>query len=417
MATEVAAVLTRARQAAAAMQVASTDQKNAFLLAVARRLEAARADVAVANEADLSAARALGRGAAFLDRLVLDGCGLASLQRAVHEIAALPDPVGAVTAGTRRPNGLEVVRQRIPLGVIGIVYEARPNVTIDAAALCLKAGNCVVLRGGSESRRTNDVLVDLLRAALADAELPVDAVQQPATTERAAIDALVSVPGGLDLVIPRGGEALIAAVNRAAKVPVIQHYKGVCHLFVHAAADLDRAERVVLNAKCQRPGVCNAMEALLVDAAIATTAVPRLARALHAAGVEVRACPRSRPLAPDHTVPATTEDDGFEYLDLVCLLRVVDGVDGALAHIARHGSHHTEGILTQDLDAARQFVAGVDCSCAVVNASTRFNDGGQLGLGAEIGISTTKLHAYGPMGLESLTAERFVVYGQGQVRT
>jgi glutamate-5-semialdehyde dehydrogenase len=415
--TEVRAVLLRARAATAALRTASTARKNAFLQAMDGRLADHAAEIAAANAADLAEAKAAGRGAAFLDRLRLDAKGLAGLRLAVREIAALPDPVGTITSGSRRPNGLEVRRQRVPLGVIGIVYEARPNVTVDAAALCVKAGNCVVLRGGSEARRTSGVLVDHLRAALAQAGLPEDAVQQPSTFDRSAIDALVSVPAGLDVVIPRGGEALIAAVNKAARVPVIQHYKGVCHLFVHASADLDLAERVIVNAKCQRPGVCNAVEAILVDSAIASVAVPRLAVALRDRGVEVRACPRSSALAPDATTPAEDGDYGCEFLDLVCLMRVVDGLDGALEHIARYGSNHTEGILTRDLAAANRFVDAVDCSCAVVNASTRFNDGGQLGLGAEIGISTTKLHAYGPMGLESLTTERFVVVGDGQVRT
>lgn len=420
------ALLQRARRASFVLASAPTDAKNAFLHHTARLLAEREADLIAANARDLEAATDSGRSAAFVDRLRLDARGLAGLVCAVHEIAALPDPVGTITAGSRRPNGLEVRRQRIPLGIIGIVYESRPNVTIDAGALCVKSGNCVVLRGGSEARWSNEALCDLLRDALVCAGLPVDAVQQPTSLDRAAIEALVSIPDGLDLVIPRGGTALIDAVNRAARVPVIQHYKGVCHLYVDASADLDLAARVIVNAKAQRPGVCNAVEAILIDAATARRAVPRLVAALTEVGVELRACAATRAILADshpalaaaaNVVAAHDDDYGCEFLDLIALMRVVDGLDGALDHIRSYGSRHTEGILTQDLSAARRFAAEVDASCVVINASTRFNDGGSLGLGAEIGISTSKLHAYGPMGLESLTTEKFVVFGDGQIRT
>ncbi len=417
LAAETRTLLAAARAAATVLAPASTQLKNAFLARTAALLLEKQQEIVEANSADLALAVAAGRNAAFVDRLRLDARAIANLARSVGEIEALPDPVGMITSGSRRPNGLEVRKQRIPIGVIGIIYESRPGVTIDAAALCIKAGNAVVLRGGSEAQRSNRILAELLREALHAAGLPADAVQVPQSQDRAAIDALVSVPGGLDLVIPRGGTALIEAVQRSARVPVIQHYQGVCHLFVHAAADLEKAARVVVNAKAQRPGVCNAVEAILVDAAIAPSAVPKLCAELRAAQVEIRGCERVQALEGAAVVPATDADLGHEYLDLIVLMRVVDGLDGAIAHIRRYGSGHTEGILTEDLGAAQRFIAEVDASCVVVNASTRFNDGGCLGLGAEIGISTSKLHAYGPMGLEALTAEKYVVIGNGQVRT
>jgi glutamate-5-semialdehyde dehydrogenase len=413
----VRALLDRARKASTVLASSSGHVRDQVLLRAADRLDADHAAILEANAHDLEDAKDSGKGSAFLDRLALTARGLHQLSAALREIAAMPDPVGAVTGGGRRPNGLEVVRQRIPLGVVGMVYEARPGVTVDAAALCLKAGNSVVLRGGSEAVRSNAALGDRMRAALADAGLPADALLQLPMTERAAVDVLVGLRGGLDVVIPRGGTALIEAVSEAARVPVIQHFQGVCHLFVHAAADLDEAEQVVVNAKTQRPGVCNAMEALLVDAAIAERAVPRLTRALAEKHCEIRACERSIRLAGGVAIAAQDDDRGREFLDLVALVQVVDGVDGALAHIRRYGSRHTEGILTRDLAAAEAFVRGVDASCVVVNASTRFNDGGCLGLGAELGISTSKLHAYGPMGLEHLTTERWVVRGAGHIRT
>jgi glutamate-5-semialdehyde dehydrogenase len=421
---EVEGLIARARAAAPAMAAASTAQKHAFLAAVADGLLHGAPGLEAANQRDVDAALAAGRSAALVDRLRLQGARLTGLAAAVREVMALADPVGAVTRGEVRPNGLEVRKQRIPLGIIGIVYEARPNVTVDAAALALKAGNTVILRGGSEARHSNAALITLLRNALQQAGLPADAVQAPASTDHRLVEVLVGVRGGLDLVIPRGGTALIEAVTEAARVPVIQHYQGVCHIFVEGTADLALAVQVAVNAKASRPAVCNAMEALLVDTAIAAEALPRLATALRQAGVQLRACPRSLAVlaaTADSHGPAVTAaspaDYGHEFGDLTCLVALVDGLPAALDHIRRYGSRHTEAILTRDLGAAQAFVQGVDASCVLVNASTRFNDGGCLGLGAEIGISTSKLHAYGPMGLEALTAERFVVFGQGQVRT
>lgn len=414
---EVRELLRRARSAGPALATATSAQKDAFLDRAAALLTAQAELIAEANQLDLQEARLAGRAESALDRLRLDRSRVLALAAAVRDIIALPDPVGQITSGTVRPNGLEVRKQRVPLGVIGIVYEARPNVTVDAAALACKAGNVVILRGGSESRHTNAVLVALMRDSLQHAGLPIDAVQAPQSTDHRLVEVLVSTLPGLDLVIPRGGTGLIEAVTRAARVPVIQHYQGVCHVYVDAQADLDTAEQIVLNAKTQRPGVCNAMECLLIDAAIADQTVARFARSLADAGVEVRACARALPLTSGRAIAAQERDFGCEFLSMTCALRVVDGVAGALDHIGRYGSRHTEVIVTRDIETARHFVAGVDASCVLVNASTRFNDGGCLGLGAEIGISTTKLHAYGPMGLQALTTERYVVYGQGQVRT
>ncbi len=410
------ALLQRSKSAARSLATATTAQKNAFLLAVAASVDAQVPALLRANAEDVARAVAAGRPDAFVDRLRLSESRLTALASAVREIAALPDPVGMITRGSQRPNGLEVQQVRVPLGVIGIVYESRPNVTVDAGCLCVKAGNAVVLRGGSDAAASNAALLALLQDALAEVGLPRDAAQAPAVAGHAGIEALVSQAGGLDVIIPRGGKRLIDAVNRWAQVPVIQHYEGVCHVFVEASADLSTAEAIALNAKVQRPGVCNAMEALLVDRAVAERAVPQLVSALQGAGVEVRGCETTQRLCPT-TTPASADDRGREFLELVCLLEVVDGVDGAIAHIAAHGSGHSEAILTRDIGLARRFVAAVDASCVLVNASTRFNDGGCLGLGAEIGISTTKLHAYGPMGLESLTTQKYVVIGDGHVRT
>lgn len=407
-------MLAAAKASCPALAVASTTQKNEFICQVAHLLAGHAEMVLAANARDLDAAA--DRPSALRDRLRLDNARLAALADAVRAIAALPDPVGAITRREVRPNGLVVARQRVPLGVIGIIFEARPNVTVDAAVLAIKAGNAVILRGGTEASHTNRALLHLVRAALVDAGLPADAAQMPSNDDRGVVSALVGRAGGLDLAIPRGGTALIDAVNAAARVPVIQHYQGVCHVYVDGAADLAMAEAIVVNAKAQRPGVCNAMEALLIDETIASVAVPRLVGALRAAGVTVRGCPATCALVGDQVVPASADDYGHEFLDFICLCAVVPGLSGALAHIRAFGSRHTEAIITTDAATASEFVRGVDCSCAVVNASTRFNDGGCLGLGAEIGISTTKLHAYGPMGLEALTAERFVVHGQGQVR-
>jgi len=413
-------LLHRARVAARRVATASTADKARFLKTVARAVRTQQAELLAANQLDVDRAISRGRNAAFVDRLQLTPQRLDALADAVLEIDALPDPVGATLHGSLRTNGLDVRKVRIPLGVVGIVYESRPNVTIDAGCLCIKAGNAVVLRGGSDAAESNAALLKILRDSLTESGLPADAAVAPAAPGHDGIQALVSQAGGLDVIIPRGGTKLIDAVNQWAKVPVIQHYQGVCHIFVEASADLERAAAIAVNAKAQRPGVCNAMEALLVDAAIADTAVVPLVSALQRAGVEVRGCSSTVALCADKShaavVPATDADLGREYLDLTCLVHVVAGIEGAIAHIARYGSGHTEAILTRDLHASSRFTTAVDASCVLVNASTRFNDGGCLGLGAEIGISTTKLHAYGPMGLEALTTQKFVVLGDGHVR-
>ncbi|HYV68072.1 MAG TPA: glutamate-5-semialdehyde dehydrogenase [Myxococcales bacterium] len=405
----------RARTASRALSRASAEQRARALQLFARELESPRVATAIeaANAADLRAAA--GESAAFLDRLRLDGQRLKDVARAVREVSALPDPVGEVVERTTRPNGLSVERVRSPLGVVLIIYESRPGVTADAAALCLRSGNAVLLRGGSEALQSNSVLVDAFQRALEEAGLPEDAVQL-VPPDRALLETLLQQEERIDLCIPRGGTSLIRFVAQQSRIPVVKHYQGVCHLYVAADADLAQAESIAVNAKAQRPGVCNALECLLVDAGIAAQALPRLGRALQAAGVELRADPRALPWLPGAR-PAVPDDFGREFLDLKLAVAVVDGVEGALGHIARYGSRHTEAICTRDQRLAERFVREVDASCALVNASTRFNDGGELGLGAEIGISTSKLHAYGPMGLRELTCTRFVVRGDGQVRT
>ena len=367
--------------------------------AVERRSEA----IAQANQADLKAAEAAGQTAAFLDRLRLDGPRIEALCRSLREVAALSDPVGEVVEAFTRPNGLRVERIRAPLGVVLMIYESRPNVTAEAAALCLRSGNAALLRGGSEALQTNSALVECF---------PEDVVQL-VPPDRSLLDELLQLDGHIDLCIPRGGPSLIRFISERARVPVIKHYQGVCHLYVAADADLEMAERLAVNGKMQRPGVCNALECLLVDAKIAAEALPRLSRALH--GVELRCDPRALSLVAEG-VPAVPEDFGREFLDLVLAVAVVDGPEAAIAHIGRYGSRHTESICTRDRALAERFIASVDASCVLWNASTRFNDGGELGLGAEIGISTSKLHAYGPMGLRELTTTRFVVRGEGQIR-
>jgi glutamate-5-semialdehyde dehydrogenase len=407
----------RARTAAGAMQAATTQQKNRALRAIADALAnpTTRDAITTANAGDLEAAVATGVAPAMVDRLRLDGPRLDALARAVREIEALPDPVGGIDGLTARPSGIVVGRMRVPLGVVLIVYESRPNVTVDAAALCLKAGNVVVLRGGKEALRTNRALAVVVRAALVEAGLPEDGVVFVDDPDRELLYALLKRTNEIDLAIPRGGTALIDAVNEHARIPVIQHYQGICHVYVHAAADLDVAERVVVNAKVSRPGVCNAAECVVVDESVAAAFLPRLAAALVARGVELRGDARARTIVPTMT-PATDADFDTEFLALTLAVRVVDGFDEALAFLARHGSRHTESVITRDHDVAMAFLRRVDASCVLVNASTRFNDGGELGLGAELGISTSKLHAYGPMGLEELTTRKFVVLGHGETR-
>ncbi|MEN6464312.1 MAG: glutamate-5-semialdehyde dehydrogenase [Syntrophaceae bacterium] len=367
------------------------------------------------NKKDLECAKG-SISPAMMDRLTLKEATIEGMAKGIKEVASLPDPVGRVTSMWRRPNGLLVGRMRIPLGVIGIIYEARPNVTADAAALCLKSGNAVILRGGSEAINSNLAIGSVLQEALRKNGIPETAVQVVPMTDREAVYAMLQLDEHIDLIIPRGGEDLIRAVVAQSKIPVIKHYKGVCHIFVDADADLDKAETICINAKVQRPGVCNAMESLLIHKDIADKFLPGLAEKYRTAGVTLKGCENSRRIVPD--MKEACEADWFEeYLDLVLSVKIVDGIDEAIEHIEKYGSLHTESIITRDYQNAQRFLNEVNSSTVLVNASTRFSDGFELGLGAEIGISTTKLHAYGPMGVEELTTTKFIVYGNGQIRT
>jgi glutamate-5-semialdehyde dehydrogenase len=404
-----------ARQAAKAIGCCSTLQKNTALQRMADEIILRAEGIKQENQKDLAAAQAAGLPAAMIDRLAIKDATLSAMAQGLREVAQLPDPVGSLGPAWIRPNGLQVARMRIPLGVIGIIYESRPNVTVDAAGLCLKAGNAVILRGGSEAFHSNRVLAAVIAQSLAGSGLPEAAVQVVPVKDRAAVNVLLEQEEFIDLIIPRGGEDLIRFVVAHSRIPVLKHYKGVCHVYVDEGADLAMAEEVCFNAKVQRPGVCNAMETLLVHRAEAERFLPAMARRFSAAGVQLRGCEQTRRLVPE-AVPAAEEDWPAEYLDLILAVRVVGRLEEAIAHIAAYGSNHTEAIITRDYDRARRFVREVDASVVLVNASTRFNDGGQLGLGAEIGISTSKLHAFGPMGLEELTTSKFVVFGSGQVR-
>jgi glutamate-5-semialdehyde dehydrogenase len=409
------ALCARARAAARVLAPKERAAKDRALGAVARGLRASALDLLAANAADLDAARARGTKGALLDRLALDEGRVRAVADSVESVVALPDPVGETIAETTRPNGLRVRRVRVPLGVVAMIYEARPNVTAEASALCLKAGNAVVLRGGSEAARSNAAIAKVVTRALEESGLPGDAVQLVPFTDRDAVRVLVRQVENVDLVIPRGGEALIRFVTENARVPVVQHYKGVCHLYVDAGADVEVATRLAVDGKLRRPGVCNALECLLVDGADAERLLPPIAGALAAGGCELRGCERTRALVPG--VEAAAESDwGFEFLDRILAVKVVSGLDGALAHVARYGSGHTEAICTPSAAHAERWRREVDCACAVVNASTRFHDGGELGLGAEIGIATSRLHWRGAMGLESLTTMKWLVDGEGQIR-
>ena len=405
----------RARTAARALARAATRDKDAALLAMADHIDRERASIAAANRADLDAGAAMGLDAAMLDRLELTPGRIDAMLEGLRQIAALPDPIGAITDLNYRPSGIQVGRMRVPLGVVGIIYESRPNVTADAAGLCLKSGNATVLRGGSESLASNQAIAACIRAGLTQAGLPADGVQVVATTDRAAVGVMIAMPESIDVIIPRGGKGLIERISRDARVPVIKHLDGICHVFIDSAADPQMALRIVMNAKAQRYGTCNTLETLLVDAPAAATMLPPIAAALAAQGVELRGCPGTRELVP-YALPATDEDWDTEYLAPILSIRVVDGLDAAMDHIARHGSAHTDAIVTQDYGRARRFLREVDSSSVMVNASTRFADGFEYGLGAEIGISTDKFHARGPVGLEGLTSLKFVVLGDGQVR-
>ncbi len=412
---EMISVADRAREASRRLSRISTEAKDRALKEMAEQLLRQTAYLIAENEKDVACAKCQGLPPAMIDRLTLKDETIREMANGINEVAALPDPVGKVTSMWRRPNGLLVGRMRIPLGVIGIIYESRPNVTADAAALCLKSGNAVILRGGSEAIHSNIAIGRILRDVLKEASLPEAAIQVVDTTDREAVYELLQLEEYIDLIIPRGGEDLIRAVVRQSRIPVIKHYKGVCHVFVDADADLEMAANICLNAKTQRPGVCNALETLLVHREAAPRFLPEMARRLRESGVVIRGCEETRAVVPE--AQEATEDDWYrEYLELILAVRVVGSIDEAMDHIARYGSLHTESIVTRDYANAQRFLNEVNSSTVLVNASTRFSDGFQLGLGAEIGISTTKLHAYGPMGLEELTTTKFIIYGNGQVR-
>ncbi len=406
----------RAREASRLMAAASPAAKAQTLETLATLLEDRQETLLSANALDLEAARQTGLDEPRMDRLRLTPAILAEMAAACRFVATLPDPVGAMDSQWQRPNGLLVGRMRIPLGVVAMIYEARPNVTVDASILCLKAGNAVILRGGSEALQSNLALGALLKEALRTARLPDNAVQVLAISSHDAVSALCRMNDYVDVLIPRGGEALVRTVTSQATMPVLKHYMGVCHAFVDESADLAMALNIVYNGKVQRPGVCNALECLLVHEAVARKFLPLVAEKLGQAGVEFRADERALPLLGSHAVPQKPEDLGHEFHSLILAVRVVNNLDQALEHIAAYGSQHTEIICTENHRNALRFLREADASMVAVNASTRFNDGGQLGLGAEIGISTSKLHAYGPMGVKELTTTKFVVFGHGQVR-
>jgi glutamate-5-semialdehyde dehydrogenase len=405
----------RAKAAARKLAPLSSAEKNRALALMAEKLEAQCEFLVSENHKDLEFAKKAGVSSAVLDRIALNPSRVQAMAKGLREVIALPDPVREVVKMWRRPNGLQVGRMRIPLGVIGIIYEARPNVTADAAALCIKSGNAVILRGGSEAHHSNQAIAAVLRQACAATRVPEDAVQVAQTTDRGLVHELLQLEEYIDLIIPRGGEELIRAVVAESKIPVIKHYKGVCHVYVDADASLEMAENICFNAKVQRPSVCNAMETLLVHEAAAPAFLPAMIKKYQSAGVEVRGCDKTCALVPG-VKQATEEDWSTEYLELIVSVRVVTDMDAAIEHIERYGSEHTESIITSNYQRSREFVDRVNSSAVMVNASTRFNDGGELGLGAEIGISTSKIHAFGPMGLEELTTTKFVVYGDGQVR-
>ncbi len=405
-----------ARESARVLGVAATAQKDRALEAIAASLLDARARLLDENRKDLAAGESKGMDDALLDRLALDDERIAAMAEGLRQIAALDDPVGAVSDVQTRPSGIRVGRMRVPIGVIGIIYEARPTVTADAAGLCLKSGNAVLLRGGSEALRSNRAIAECVRAGVAEAGLPQGCVQLVPTTSREAVGEMLSLEDLIDVIIPRGGKALIERVSEESKIPVIKHLHGVCHVYVDRTADLDKALAIAVNAKTQRVGVCNAMETLLVDAEVAAEFLPRAGEALRAAGVEIRGCDKSLPFL-NGAIAATEEDWDTEYLAPILSVRTVAGLDEALAHVAEHGSHHTDAIVTEDEEKARRFTREVDSSSVIVNASTRFADGFEYGLGAEIGISTNRLHVRGPVGLEGLTTQKFVVSGDGNVRT
>jgi len=402
----------------AAMEIARcpSNKKNEVLLKIADKIEAQITYIQEENQKDIAMAKDMGLSDAMLDRLTVTDATVISMAKGLREISQLNDPIGSKSEAWLRPNGLEISRMRIPLGVIGIIYESRPNVTIDAAGLCLKAGNAVILRGGSEALHSNQALASIISQALAETGLPEKAVQIIPIRDREAIKVLLNQEEFIDLIIPRGGEGLIRFVVENSTIPVLKHYKGVCHIYIDDGADLEMARNICYNAKVQRPGVCNSMETMLVHRSISQEFLPQMAQRFIKAGVEIRGCPETCRILPDAR-KADPADWPEEYLDLILAVKIVKDMDQAISHVARYGSSHTEAIVTGDYSRARRFVRDVDSSVVLVNASTRFNDGGELGLGAEIGISTSKLHAFGPMGVEELTTTKFVVFGDGQIRT
>jgi len=404
-----------AREAANKLVRVSTDQKNAALLSIATGLEKEAAFIRGENQKDIVRAEEMGLSSAMLDRLAIKDTTITAMANGLRDVEGLKDPVATMGPTWIRPNGLQIARMRIPLGVIGIIYESRPNVTVDAAGLCLKAGNAVILRGGSEAFHSNQALAAIIDRALSHAGMPQKSVQVVPVRDREAVLMLLNQEEFIDLIIPRGGEGLIRFVVENSKIPVLKHYKGVCHIYVDADADLDMAQDISFNAKVQRPGVCNAMETLLVHQLAAESFLPAMAIRFAGAGVELRGCSKTCRILPDIKT-AQESDWSTEYLDLVLAVKVVEDMDEAISHVATYSSNHTEAIVTRDYRRAKLFVREVDSSVVLVNASTRFNDGGQLGLGAEIGISTSKLHAFGPMGVEELTTTKFVVMGDGQIR-
>lgn len=413
--TYLRAIGQNARAASRLMSRAETAAKNQALLAIAEALEAGAETLIAENRKDLEAGRERGLDGAMLERLDIDEKRVKAMAEGLREVAALPDPVGEITGLTYRPSGIQVGRMRVPLGVIGIIYESRPNVTADAAALCLKSGNACILRGGSEAIHSNKAIAACIRAGLEQAGLPADAVQLIETTDRAAVGELLRLEDSIDVIVPRGGKGLIQRIMEESRIPVIKHLDGICHVYIDDHCDMEKAIKIALNAKTHRYGVCNAMETLLIASRIAPILLPELARLYREKSVELRGCPKTLAIVPD-CLPATEEDWDTEYLAPILSIRVVADMDEAMDHIHKHGSRHTEAIVTEDYSRARRFLREVDSSSVMVNASTRFADGFEYGLGAEIGISTDKLHARGPVGLEGLTTQKFVVLGDGHVR-
>ncbi|MBL3557216.1 glutamate-5-semialdehyde dehydrogenase [Marinobacter sp. JB05H06] len=406
----------QARKAAVAVARSTTAVRNQALVATAEALDASRSELAAANAQDLEKGRNNGLDDAMLDRLELTPARIDAMIEGLRQVAALPDPIGEITDMTYRPSGIQVGRMRVPLGVIGIIYESRPNVTVEAASLCLKSGNATILRGGSEAIHSNQAIAQCLARGLADAGLPGNAVQVIKTTDRAAVGELITMPRFVDVIVPRGGKGLIERISRDARVPVIKHLDGICHVYIDSHADPEKALAVAVNSKTQRYGTCNTMETLLVDQEIADDILPLLAAAFREKEVELRGCERTVQILTG-VVAATEEDWATEYLAPILAIKVVDGLDGAIAHINRYSSQHTDSIITENYTRARRFLTEVDSASVMVNASTRFADGFEYGLGAEIGISTDKIHARGPVGLEGLTSQKYVVFGDGHIRT